>query len=885
VDPLGEATHYAYDGLDRFTQVTDPAGNPTVFAYDPGGNMASITDGTGRATSYSYGVWGDFAGLTDATSASWSYAHDSNRRVTLAEDPLGHSSHFTYDTVDRLTHLTDPIGTGFDYGYDAMDRLHSVSGPLGLSQTYGYDPRGLMTSAMNAASEYDYARDPLGGISQFTDPNRNVSPYGYDSQGRLTSAADPLARSTSYSYDARSRLIHATLPVNSANLAYDGADRLTGVSITDGTSLSYGYDDANRLIGGSGAAFGYDAAGRMTSSNGLSFTYDAARRITSESYGPAQMVSYAYDTRGMLSQVSDWLGGVTTFSYDVAGNYTGTTRPNGTHGTYSYDAAGALVNASEIGPGPTQLSSIAITRDALEQPTAVERTAPLLSAIQTPGTTNLSYDAASQVSGPTWDGLGRLLGDGSRTLVWDGASRLKSYSMPGESQSFTYDALGGLLSRTQGAASEQYEWNYANGSPTLDVVMNGGTPVRYFIHTPSGLLLESIEAAGGARHYYHYDEDGNTIFLTDDTGAVTAKYAYGPYGDVRSSGATGSNPFTLGGSGGMILLGSSGLYYFFKHSDGHHELSGSGIYDTKYARVVSGGAIASGGGGLLSATSIGSGLTLSSNAPIVMNVNNGTLFNNGALGAPGNGAPNNGHAGGSIANDGVPGNGIPDNGVPDNGIPDNGIPSNGAPSNGVPYNGIAYTGNLLNGVGVPRGGYHTEGYGSGGHVDAYIYFGDMTGSGDSKPNGRQKGFEIKDWGFEVTNKSTIGSATGGAGSGKAEFGEFTITKAADASSAEFFKNCCAGAHYKNVTIAMRKAGGGGEKSGQPYLEYRFGTVFTTKVSWSHSDDGPTESITFVYGQLKINYSPQTQTGDSSIGQFPYPKSTKVSTAPCMWCPE
>ena len=57
-----------------------------------------------------------------------------------------------------------------------------------------------------------------------------------------------------------------------------------------------------------------------------------------------------------------------------------------------------------------------------------------MTAIQTPGTTNLTYDAASQVSGPTWDGLGRLLGDGSRTLVWDGASRLKSYTMPGESQ-------------------------------------------------------------------------------------------------------------------------------------------------------------------------------------------------------------------------------------------------------------------------------------------------------------------------------------------------------------------------------------------------------------------------------------------------------------------
>jgi len=271
------------------------------------------------------------------------------------------------------------------------------------------------------------------------------------------------------------------------------------------------------------------------------------------------------------------------------------------------------MSAVEVGPGPSQISSLTITRDALEQPTAVERSAPLLPAVQTPGTTNLAYDAASQVTGLTWDPLGRLLGDGSRTLVWDGASRLKSFSMPGESQSFSYDAFDRLLTRTQGGASEQYEWNYANSSPTLDVVMNGGSPVRYFIHTPSGLLLESIEGGTGARHYYHYDENGNTIFLTDDAGAVSAKYAYGPFGDVRSLGATANNPFTLGGARDAILLESSGIFYFFKHEDGEHQLVGGGAYDTKFARMVSGGAIAS-----------------------------GIPAGNGTVGSPGNGVPGNG---------------------------------------------------------------------------------------------------------------------------------------------------------------------------------------------------------------------------------------------------
>src|SRR4051812_42696704 len=90
-------------------------------------------------------------------------------------------------------------------------------------------------------------------------------------------------------------------------------------------------------------------------------------------------------------------------------------------------------------------------------------------------------------------------------------------------------------------------------------------------------------------------------------------------------------------------------------------------------------------------------------------------------------------------------------------------------------------------------------------------------------------FEIKDWGFEVTNKTTIGSATTGAGGGKAEFAEFTITKMVDSASPNFFRNCVAGAHYKKVVLACRKAGGDSATAGKPYLFYTFGTVFTTKV--------------------------------------------------------
>jgi type VI secretion system secreted protein Hcp len=150
-------------------------------------------------------------------------------------------------------------------------------------------------------------------------------------------------------------------------------------------------------------------------------------------------------------------------------------------------------------------------------------------------------------------------------------------------------------------------------------------------------------------------------------------------------------------------------------------------------------------------------------------------------------------------------------------------------------------------------------------VDAFIYFESSAAAMAEVKGGSMdplfKGyFELKDFSFGVENTTTIGSATTGAGAGKIKFNEFTIKKVTDAASPSFFRNCAAGAHYKQVTLAMRKAGGVAQ-SGKPYLVFSFGTVFCTKIDWSGpGDEGPEESITFAYGALDIAYASQKADG-------------------------
>lgn len=586
-DPLLRTVQLVWDENDRVGQEIDPLGHATVYGYDADGRLSSVTDRTTHTTGFQYDGLHRLTGIINAASDTWSFSHDADSRMTSWQDPEGHVGLIGHDFLDQVTQVTDPVSSPFSFGYDSMGRLLDMTAPLGQSDVMTYDPRGLMASYRHVTSQVDLMRTPLGDVSQVTDPNHNPWPAGYDPQGRPTSDADPLGRTASYVYDTRSRLAHADLPVGAVTFTYDPASRLTDCQWLDGTTFTYTYDDANRLTGATGASFAYDAADRMTSSNGLTMGYDFEGRITSETYASGKVVSYTYDNRGLLTTMSDWVGGATSFTYDTAERLTGMTRPNGTSVEYAYDAADRLISAVEKQPGPIStppLSSIVLTRDALGRPTSIDRRQPLMPVVTSPASVGFAYDPASQVTGLSWDGLARLTGDGARSFVWDGASRLTHYAAGADSPSFTYDAYGRMLSRSLGASSEQYVWNYAHGRPTLDVVYQGPTPRKFYVYTPGGALLYSVDAATGARLFYHYDEGGNTIFLTNSAGAVTTEYAYTPFGGMSALGATADNPFTWGGSFGVVQLGSGGLFRM-----------GTSIYDASNARVVSGGAVKSGG--------------------------------------------------------------------------------------------------------------------------------------------------------------------------------------------------------------------------------------------------------------------------------------------------
>lgn len=562
-DALSKSASVSYDTDDLPSGATDRAGNPTTYQVDPLGSVTAITNGASETTTFAYDKLERLQSVADPNSKGPAYGYDAEGRLTSSADAFGNITKLQVDAVGRTTQSTLPLGESTNFTFDSLSRLTGITDALGQQSSIAYDPRGLpnsITSPGGVSVTFTWGDLPL--LSSVKDPNGNAWPITRDTLGRITTATDPIGNTLKYTYDSRGRVSTVTSPADSAQFTYDAAGNLSKAQYSDNSSFSYTYDPDNRLTGGTGVSLTYDANGRVIGSNGLTLTRDPAGRISSITYAPGKTVTLTYDSRGLLSRISDWANGGMVFNFDDAHRMISQRASNGVLTGYNYDKDSRVTGISFTG-GLLSLGSIAITRDATGRISSANRKQPQDLILGT-STTARSFDSASQIVGATYDARGRLTDDGAGdTYNWTPSSRLSSYIQSNASAGMTYDALGQRISRTSGSATQNYVIDYATGLPSIATIKSGTTDVRYFVYTPDGLLLYSIEAASGAHHYYAFDETGSTLFLTDKGGQVTDSYGISPYGDAVTVAPynTADNPFTWQGQYGVMQEPGTKLFY------------------------------------------------------------------------------------------------------------------------------------------------------------------------------------------------------------------------------------------------------------------------------------------------------------------------------------
>ncbi len=574
-DPLGNAITWVYDNMDRLTSITDSMNKAATREYDSLGRVKSYTKRDGSVIGLSYDTRGRLTSITDAASKVWTRSFDAESVIATAADPLSNSRSYTSDAMGRITRYVSPLANVIEWTYDSMGRVTATTNPVGETTTTSYNANGQVSSVALAGSSIvvSYERNVLGQITNLTDPNGSIWERAYDTQGRLTFIADPLGNATSFDYDVVNRPSRITLPEGTLDLTYDAVGNVTRKLYSDGTDLNYGYDQRNLITSADGVSITYDANGRIVESNGLTVARDDAGSVTSIIYAANKEVTYSYDCPcGLISSITDWLGGVTTFQYDDAGRLISIQRPNGVTMNNTYDGDGRIIEISEAG----SLSNISLTRDGAGRIVSAVRNVPQASSIASVSDATLSFDSASQVASFSYDNMGRLTGDDQRSYTWNLASRLTSYTEGLTVVDFTYDGLGSRLSRIELGTTRNYVWNYALVLPSISIVREGVNDLRYFIHAPNGDLLYSIEAADDSQRYYHFDEMGNTLFITDSGGNVIGAYDYSPYGTLLGSSGGLDNALTYQGEFGVMAEGSTGLYHM-----------GARYYDSVNARFIS----------------------------------------------------------------------------------------------------------------------------------------------------------------------------------------------------------------------------------------------------------------------------------------------------------
>jgi RHS repeat-associated protein len=169
--PNGVKTTYAYDGLNRITEIhavrADGSGVTRFrYTYDNRDNRTSMIEGEDDLTKYEYDAANRLVRVVrDNEVTEYRYDAVGNRTSVAANGELvkyetgkdnrllkASKKTFAYDADGNVISRTTESGETYAYEYDVANRLVGVKGPAGIV-TYSYAPNGARVGRAEAGQE------------------------------------------------------------------------------------------------------------------------------------------------------------------------------------------------------------------------------------------------------------------------------------------------------------------------------------------------------------------------------------------------------------------------------------------------------------------------------------------------------------------------------------------------------------------------------------------------------------------------------------------------------------------------------------------------------------------------------------------------------------
>lgn len=129
--------------------------------------------------------------------------------------------------------------------------------------------------------------------------------------------------------------------------------------------------------------------------------------------------------------------------------------------------------------------------------------------------------------------------------------------------------------------------------------------------------------------------------------------------------------------------------------------------------------------------------------------------------------------------------------------------------------------------------------------------------GETRDHKYKEEIEVLSWSWGVSNSGSAHSG-GGIGTGKANFGDISVTKFFDKSTPTLMQLCATGKHIPKGKLIVRKAG---EKP-MDYVTLHMKDIMVASLSHGGSghDDKLTENLGLNFAEFKIEYTVQNQDG-------------------------
>lgn len=495
-NPAGLSTKVQYDAMGRPVEYVDPAGVRSTVEYDVLGRPAKITDRQGRDTDLGY--CGSQGPVTCSSCGGGAPAAAPCDLV----DAFGRRSSKTLDATGLLTRYSGPGGDA-TFTWNAQRRLESVTYPSGRVSRFSYTARGqqqtvteeipgrtpaVTTYTWQSDGNLESATDANGGKTTFTwvsgrlgaetvdvptsvDPSGKVTTtYGYDALGRVSQVVHPSGRLECFTRDAYGQTTEAV------STSAPGATCTNAAAQPGARRFTWTYDEMGNLLTESGPAFErsyvQDSAGRLLrleervpgqpTPTVAAFEYTPAgrlSRLTASRGATAWAFSYAYDAAGRVAAITLPDGKAVRASYDAMGLLARVDYPSGQSLERLYDASGRVLSTFMRSPAGLIERGVAYRYDALGM--VIERSE---------------------------------LGGAKETYVRDALGRVTQSTRAGVATSYTYDAVGNLLSR--GAESFTYD--------IAQRLSSAGTTA--YTHDKDGLLVRTAPAIGPATDFTWTDD-------------------------------------------------------------------------------------------------------------------------------------------------------------------------------------------------------------------------------------------------------------------------------------------------------------------------------------------------------------------------------------------